>query len=213
MARECSECNIERPVEELFEGCDESMPVSYYQWDTANDGRVRKQRVDSTAADAKEDLIQQLKPFGRHIYNIKRKYEELEYLKENLSKGEIIIHEDFAENFQLKHQSVIMAAHWSQETVTLFTAIVYLRGSQENLEHHSYAVVSDEMSHDKSSVYSFNSAILEEVKKTTEVKQVCYWGDGAASQFKNRYNLSTILFHQEEFGSEVTWSFFETSPW
>ena len=48
-----------------------SIPVSYYQWDTTNDGRVGKQRVDSTAADVKEDLIAQLKPFERHIYNIK----------------------------------------------------------------------------------------------------------------------------------------------
>lgn len=68
MARECSEYKIERPVEKLF----------------TNEGRVRKQRVDSTAADAKGDLIAQLRPFGRHIYNIKRQYEELKYLKENL---------------------------------------------------------------------------------------------------------------------------------
>ena len=53
-----------------------------------------------------------------------------------------------------------------------------LRGSQGNLEHQSYAVVSDEMSHDKSSVYSFNPAILEEMKKITEAKQVHYWSDG-----------------------------------
>lgn len=60
------------------------MSVSFYQWDTTNDGRVRKQRVDSTAADAKGDLIAQLRPFGRHIYE-ELKYEELKYLKENLS--------------------------------------------------------------------------------------------------------------------------------
>ena len=36
--------------------------------------------------------------------------------------GEVIIHEDFAENFQLKHQNEIMAAQWSNESVTIFTA-------------------------------------------------------------------------------------------
>ena len=73
----------------------------------------------------------------------------------------------------------------------LFTAVVYLRGPQGNLEHQLYAVVSDEMSHDISSVYSFNSAILEEVKKITEVKQVHSWSDDAASQFKNREQPSS----------------------
>ena len=82
-----------------------------------------------------------------------------------------------------------MAAHWLKETL-LFTAVVYLRGSQGNLEHQSYAVVSDEMSNDKSSVYSFNSAILEEVKEITEEKQVHYWSDGTTSQFKNSNWLS-----------------------
>lgn len=59
------------------------MPVSYYQWDTTNDGRVRKQPVDSTAADVRGDLIAQLRLFRRHIYE-ELKYEELTYLKENL---------------------------------------------------------------------------------------------------------------------------------
>ena len=211
MARECSACEEEKPVEEFFKGCDENLPVSYYQWDTSDDGRVRKHRVDCTAADAKEDLIAQLRPFGRHVYNIRRQFEELKYLKENLPQGEIIIHEDFAENFQLKHQREIMAAHWSKEMVTLFTAVVYFRDVQGDLQHISYAVVSDEMSHDKSSVYSFNSAILENVKLVTKVKKVHYWSDGAGSQFKNRYNLSSLLYHQKDFGSEATWSFFETA--
>ena len=211
MDRECSVCEVEKPVEELFKGCDESLPVSYYQWDTSDNGRVRKHQVDCTAADAKEDLIAQLQPFGRHVYNIRRQYEELEYLKENLPQGEIIIHEDFAENFQMKPHREIMAAHWSNEMITLFTAVVYLRDHQGDLQFKSFAVVSDELSHDKSSVYSFNSAILTEAKKETKVNKVHYWSDGAASQFKNRYNLSSVLFHQEDFGSEASWSFFETA--
>ena len=174
MDRECSVCDVEKPVEELFKGCDESLPVLYYQWDTSDNGRVRKHQVGCTAADAKEDLIAQLQPFGRHIYNIRRQYEELKYLKKNLPQGEMIIHEDFAENFQMKHQREIMAAHWSNEMVTLFTAVVYLRDHQGDLQYKSFAVVSDELSHDKSSVYYFNSAILTEVKKETKVNKVHY---------------------------------------
>ena len=109
----------------------------------------------------------------------------------------------------MKPQREIMAAHWSNEMITLFTAVVYLRDHQGDLQFKSFAVVSDELSQDKSSVYSFNSAILTEVKKETKVNKVHYWSDSAASQFKNRYNLSSVLFHQEDFGSEASWSFFE----
>ena len=75
-------------------------------------------------------MSEQLQPFGRHVYNIRRQFAELKYLKENFQMGEVIIHEDFAENFQMKHQREVMAAHWSNDTVTLFTAVVYYRGGE-----------------------------------------------------------------------------------
>ena len=45
--------------------------------------------------------------------------------------------------------------------VTLFTAVVCFRSEQGDLDHISYAEVSDEISHNKESVYTFNKAILE----------------------------------------------------
>lgn len=42
-----------------------------------------------------------------------------------------------------------MAAHWSNEMVTLFTAVAYYKDEDGELNHRSYAVVSDELSHDK----------------------------------------------------------------
>lgn len=98
--------------------------------------------------------MQKMTPFARHVYNIKRQFNELKYLKENLSDGEIIIQEDFAENLQIKYQQEIMAAHWSNDSVTLFPAVVYYK--------------------DKGSVYSFNKAILEDVKQSIKVHKVNY---------------------------------------
>jgi hypothetical protein len=43
------------------------------------------------------------------------------------------------------------------------------------------------------------------------VKKVHYWTDGVWSQFKNRYNLTSILYHPIDFGSDATWNFFETA--
>ena len=197
-------------MDELFEGIDENTATFYFQWVTCEDGRVRKQKIEGTVADAKEDLREQLQPFGRHVYNIKRQYAELKYLKESLQLGEVIIHEDFAENFQMKHQREVMAAHWSNDTVTLFTAVVYYRSGDGDLKHKSYAVISDDLRHDKKSVYALNNAILEEVK-FTPVNKVHYWSDGAGSQFKNKYNLASLLFHEQDFGAKASWSFFETA--
>ncbi|EDO45444.1 predicted protein [Nematostella vectensis] len=104
-----------------------------------------------------------------------------------------------------------MAAHWSNETVTVFTAVVYFKDEKNDLQHVSYAIISDDLSHDKGSVYSFNAAIIDDIKQKINFEKVHYWSDGAGSQFKNRYNLSCLLYHQRDFGSEATWSFFETA--
>ena len=62
MDRECNDCGISKPLDDLFRGIDEHTATSYYQWETCEDGRVRKelQLVESTLADAKENLMEQL---------------------------------------------------------------------------------------------------------------------------------------------------------
>ena len=208
--RVCDSCGVTKLTDHLFEGLDEDGSISYYQWQKV-EGVVKKNLVECTIGEAKEDLQAQLRPFSRHVYNIRRQFQELRHLKEQLNQDEIIIHEDFSENFLLKHQREIMASHWSNESVTLFTAVVYYRDDNKDLKHLSYALISDELSHDKGSIYVFNKALLDAVSKKIAFKQVHYWSDGTSAQFKNRYNLASVLYHPLDFGSEATWSFFETA--
>ena len=119
--RECNECEITKPLDNLFTSVKEETTTSFYQWEICEDGRVQKELIQCTIADAKEELSEQLQSFGRQVHNIERQFAELKYLKENLQMGEVIIHEDFAENFQMKYQRQVMAAHWSNDTVFALT--------------------------------------------------------------------------------------------
>ena len=210
--RVCDSCGVTELTDNLFEGLDKDDSISYYQWQKV-EGTVKKNLVDCTIAEAEEDLQAQLRPFSRHVYNIRRQFQELRHLKDQLSQDEIIIHEDFSENFQLKHQREIMESHWSNESVTVFTAVVYYKDDNKDLKHLSYALISDELSHDKRSVYVFNKALLDAVSREMSFKQVHYWSDGAGSQFKNRFNLACVLYHPLDYGTgtQATWSFFETA--
>ena len=164
--------------------------MTYYQWHKVK-GVVKKHLVDCTIAEAKEDLQAQLRPFSRHVYNIRHlQFQELRHLKEHLNEDEIIIHEDISENFQLTHQREIMESHRSNELVTVFTAVGYCKDVNKDLKHFSYALISDELSHDKGNVYVFNKALLGDVSKKIPFKKVHYWIDGAGSQFKNRFNFN-----------------------
>ena len=60
----------------------------------------------------------------------------------------VIIQEDFAENYTLQQQNEIMSAHWTPQQVTVFTTVVYNR-ENEQLQHISYAIVSDELDHNR----------------------------------------------------------------
>ena len=57
----------------------------------------------------------------------------------------------------------------------------------------------------------FNQTLLDVLSKEVAFKQVCYWSDGAGSQFKNRFNLSNAVFHHADFGIEATWNLFKTA--
>ena len=123
--RNCSKCGIDTVLHEFIEkSANPEVPIKYYQWHTV-EKRVAKGMVQSTVQDAFDDLKAQLKPFSWHLYNIKRQYSDLKHLKENLKKEEIIVHEDFAENFQIKQQNEIIAAHWQNDSVSIFPIIVY----------------------------------------------------------------------------------------
>lgn len=60
---------------------------------------------------------------------------------------------DFAENCSCKYQDEVQTSHWNQEQITLFIVC------------ESHTIVSDELSHDKTSVTVFMSKDLDEFVK------------------------------------------------
>ena len=89
--RVCDSCGVIELTDNLFEGLGKDGSMSYYQWQKV-EGAVRKNLVDCTIAEAEEDLQAQLRPFSRHVYNIRCQFQELKHLKEQLRQDEIIIH-------------------------------------------------------------------------------------------------------------------------
>ena len=210
--RTCDNCGVEM-LDDYFNPDNKDTDVHYYQWNIT-DGHVTKQHLASSQSKTIQELYKQLDTFARHVYDAKRQHSELKRLKANLKPGEIILHEDFSENYTLKHQHEIQAAHWNQNSATLFTAIVYYRSDEEaDLQHLSYTIISDDLDHGKHAVYAFNREILSDVKPKLpwNIIKVHYWSDGAASQFKNRFTLTNLTHHGDDFSCAADWSFFATA--
>ena len=70
-------------------------------------------------------LIQLLSDFRVHNHTNKNHLYNFKQAKKNLKRKELIISEDFRENYSLKHQNDIMFAHCIQNKITLFSATAH----------------------------------------------------------------------------------------
>lgn len=82
-----------------------------------------------------------------------------------------------------------------------------------NSKHLCYAVISDSLNHSKDSVHAFNEAVFNDLQTRFNfgISFVHYYTDGAASQFKSRYTVCDLHFHEKDFGFPADHSYFETS--
>ncbi|CAM1321802.1 Uncharacterised protein at_DN1108 [Pycnogonum litorale] len=169
---ECSACEDINDIEdELFDGnLDPSSPCPYLQW-LDN----QKVKIDATLSVAKPEMMHQLQIMRRHVYIVKIQLNQIRTLKENLRAGEAVL-QDFPENFQIK-QDEIMSAHWVTNGVTIYTAVLNTTTGVK-----SYAVVSDELHHDKFAVATFNRAILKSASSDSMIRNLHIFTDGAGSQ-------------------------------
>ena len=208
--RACDKCGVEN-LSMMFEEI-EDKDVSFHQW-IKTDKQMTKKELIKSISEAKEMFYNQLEKLARHDYNASKQHAVMREMKLNLGNGEIILHEDFSENYLIKQQNEVMSAHFGTNTsVTVFTAIAYYNSDSE-LKHRSYSIVSDDPSHVSQNVYAYNSVLIDDLKANLpfSLKHIHYWSDGAVSQFKNRNMVNNLLYHERDYGITADWNFFGTA--
>ena len=166
-----------------------------------------------TVTDLCDEIHSQMYKYLKHIYNMKTQTRTFREQKEKLTVGHIIIQTDFAENYSIKHQNEVMAAHWMPSTgdsVTIYTSIVHY---VEDEEQHTkaYAIVSDTMTHSSLEAQVFNSKIIDDLRANSlPIKHISLWTDGAAAHFKNRFSITALSFYDQIHEATAEWNFFES---
>ena len=89
----------------------------------------------------------------------------------------------------------------------MFTCVVWVDNTS-----HSYALVTDYLSHDKYAVYTFLHIILAKIKRNhPAVANVQFFSDGAAAQFKQKFLFVNLTFLKQEYKFDtMMWNFFAT---
>ena len=128
----------------------------------------------------------------------------------SLRCGEILIHEDFSENFHCKQATEIQSAYYATIGVKLFTVMIYYQ-KDGDLKHKCCVVVSDSLDHSTDTDVAFYKRVLDYAREIIEVNHVHFVSDGAASQFKNRFTVQNLRRLKADHGATADWSYFETS--
>lgn len=143
--------------------------------------------------------IKNLAPeFLKHVY-IKRE-QSLVYIKEveaavspSFNPNIGIIQVVFAENYTCS-----LAA----KSISVFTASMWYTACQ-----HSYALVSDSLTHSKETVISYS--LLEQL--SSEVQDVRIWSVGSSNQFMNRNITAALNVFKKHNDKYMIWNYFATS--
>lgn len=68
------------------------------------------------------------------------------------------------------------------------------------------------MNIDVAFVYETQKLIIQYIKEDIPgIKNVCYFSDGCAGQYKNCKNFLNLCFHERDFSLKASWAFFATS--
>ncbi|CAM4792277.1 unnamed protein product [Rotaria magnacalcarata] len=185
---------------------DKNTLIKWYQWKYVN-GYATKQEQQGSVEQCIELLSSQVKTFLLHVYIKRQQYKFFEESKVNSYDKKIVIQVDYSENFEIKQQDEIQSAHWSCKSISIFTAHAW-----SGTDHYSFALVSDNISHDK---YCINNCITYVIKKMQKklpsLEEIIFFSDGAASQFKQRYLIRNLARMSNNFSFLLSWHFFATS--
>ena len=119
---------------------------------------------------------------------------------------------DFSENYAFVVQDAVQGFHWNNTQATIDPFVVYYKESGED-RHLSFGIISDCLHHDTVAVYLYQKRLIAHLRETLTLspKQIFYFSDGAAAQYKNRKNFINLCHHEVDFGIPAQWHFSATS--
>lgn len=94
--------------------------------------------------------------------------------------------------------------------VTIHPIVVYFRNEENQLIHKSFAVISDELSHNVSAILAFIEHVVPIFKELIPtISYIHYISDSPTSQYRNKYMFNVIAEHPNRFGIGASWQYFE----
>ena len=85
--------------------------------------------------------------------------------KESLSENEVMVLEDFTENYQYLIQDEIQSFHWSKEYCLLHPLVIYYKDADGTLRQYSLCFISVDNTKDTSFVHKIQTLLMKILKQ------------------------------------------------
>lgn len=202
----CLNCDLSCNFK-FFENINLDTLVTWEQWKV--DEKVETKKSEGTIKNLIDVLFGLLPLFKKHVYVNRMQKKHFRSLRNDLQIDETtaVIQIDFAENFSIRRQDEIQSAYFQNEQISIFTVVTWLKGCIC-----SFAFVSDELHHDKYSVYTYLNHLFSVLTlKYPLLHNFHIFSDGASSHFKQRYTITSIFLHMRRYKINILWHFFATA--
>ena len=214
--RLCKLCGVDKFISQL--DLYKRHNIQWYKWETqtymyANEKKSKKvlSLKKESVSNFLEELKKELQPFSAHLNTAWWQHDQFRHVTQNLPSDWTVFCSDFAENYTCLYQDEAQSAHWSHDTVTLFSIVAYIRCKFcELVVTQSMIYVSEDKKHDVHYVQHCISLANEYIQRVYEMKskRQIHFSDGAASQFKSKTPFADALHSKSDFGFPVEKHFF-----
>ncbi len=196
--------NLNYDFKKLLRSCSEDEMVNLRMWE--KNGFFYDQKVVGKfkVSEVVTKFLEHFKIYKKHIFIAHTQKEFQSRAIENLNDTEGVMTVDFAEKYTTNCSREIQSAYFNKKQITLFTIKVHI-GSVD----YSYVIASDDSRQSKEVVFTFLKKISKELKILhPNLSHVKVFSDGAASQFKNKFTISNLMYAETDFGFTMEWNFF-----
>ena len=173
--------------------------LKYYQWALV-DKKANKVQVSLSFDQIEPTLNEKIKELKLHIYVRNEQYKIYNNLKAEMGENSILLHVDYAENYENKQQGECQSAYFGHTSFSIFTGAAYVH-SNDKLEKMCLVIVSEAKDHSRIAAHSCIVKSIEAmIDKYTHLKalnnlNIRLWSDGCSAQFRFRYvfHLTTLF--------------------
>lgn len=184
--------------------------INFKQWLSVD--RCSLESLTQTIPEFIDYFASKIEKLVTHSFVSRQQSQFIKDCKDKLKKGEFLISLDFSENFKFVIQNEAQGYHWNNESATIHPFVVYYKDANNDLQHLSYVVISDCLTHDSVAVHLFISKLIKFLKaKFPVINKLIYLTDGAASQYKCFKNFINLIHHKSDFGLDWEWHYHATS--